>query len=241
MSSRKLVARSRLNQESTPARPRQRQPEAGSPQSTTLPPYEPPSCPLTPSAKRALEQVALNHDYSKYKKHLQISAGLITDAAVSSNDRLAARKDQARRQEEKRVQTGLEDEKKTEDEIEAGYYLQSLDKRVVDVTAKAEKALRDLIDYGDELAMQSTMMREVGERIESAPAPRRRGFGQDSDEEEDGNTSSADAGILSPLELLKETKAAYEANYRSKSMKLRYATSLVVKYRWYTNQAQGMM
>ncbi|RDL37094.1 uncharacterized protein BP5553_04527 [Venustampulla echinocandica] len=222
MASRKLVARSRLNQESSPARSRQRHSEAGTRQSMVLPPYQPPSCALTPSAKRALEEVALNHDYSKYKKHLQISINLVTDAAVSSNDRLAARKEQARKQEEKRKQAGLEDEKKTEDEIEAAQYVQSLDKRVDDVTTMAEKALRELIDYGDELAMQGTLMREVGERIERAPAPRRRGLGDGADEEEDANTPAAEADVLSPVELLKQARDAYEANYRSKSMKLRY-------------------
>jgi hypothetical protein len=102
-----------------------------------------------------------------------------------------------------------------------------MNKKVTDSTSKGEKAMRDLIDYTDELIMRDSIMTEVNENIAAAPAPvphlrrQRRVAPEDEDEEEENIAEEApaeDATILSPVELLRKAKEDYKAAYTSKSM-----------------------
>jgi hypothetical protein len=199
-------------------------------QPTTLPPYEPPSCHLSASALRALDEIRINHDYSKYNKHLDSSIKAVTNAAAECNDRLMYRKTEVQKYTEKRRNQGTEEEEKTVKEEEAQLYASQLKIRVGDVTTQAEKALRDLIDYRDELAVQDAIMREIGENIATAPAAqsssrgqkRHRGDNGEEDEndnaDEEDEAPAADPSILSAVELLKKGKEDYAATYASKSM-----------------------
>jgi hypothetical protein len=84
-------------------------------------------------------------------------------------------------------------------------YAEHLEKKVSEITTNAEKALRDLIDYGDELTMQDTILKEVHDSIEG-------------DQNED---LAADPEVLSAVELFKQAKEDYAAKYASKSMRQR--------------------
>lgn len=233
MSSRRLVSRGRANQDSSPAQhPRHR--ESGAAQELTpLPPYEPPSCALTPAAKCALETLSASHDYSKYKRHLDGSIKAITNSIGDSNERLKLRKEDVAKAANRRRQAE-EGEEKSEEDIAREQYADGMEKKVEALTTKAEMSLRDLIDYGDELAMRDTMMKEVSENIAAAPAPRpaarrqrRQGSNEDEDSEneeevEEDEELEVDGCIVSAVELLKKAQREYAATYASKSLRSRY-------------------
>lgn len=232
MSSRRLVNRGRANQDSSPVqRSRHRDSEATQ-EPTPLPPYEPPTCALTPSAKRALENLCVNHDYSKYKKHLDGAIKTITNSIGDSNERLRLRKEQLAKIASRRREDD-EDGKEALKTKEA--VVRGMENKVTSLTAKADKALRDLIDYGDELAMKETMMKEVNGNIAAAPDPRpvaRRRRRQGSNDGENAENEELDVeedsepevegSIVSAVESLKKAQKEYAAKYASKSMRDRY-------------------
>jgi len=233
MSSRRLVSRSRQNEEASPVqRNRQRRQEQEAPnEPTPLPPYEPPTCQLSASAKNAVDNLRLNHDYSKYQKHLTGAMKAITTAAADNHERLAVHKTQVQKYAEHRQSKDIPDDQKPENHIEKEQYTDALEGKVLDLTTKAEKALRDLIDYSDELAMQDTVMKGVSEEIAAAPAAqpavRRRQReprandeeGEEEEPEDENNAPAADENILSAVELLKKAKEEHIARYTSKSMR----------------------
>jgi hypothetical protein len=218
---RQLVSRQRLNEESSPApRSRQHDSEAAPRRTSALPPYEPPTCPLTPAAKRALDELRVNHDYSKYKKHLTTSLTTLTVSAGEINDRLHARKKTTRVRAEKRREQGRKE--KTAIEVEDEEYADKLGGKVEDLTAKAEKALREMIDYRDEITMQDIIMKDVSDNLLAAPAqPARRARNDDEeneDPEEGVNEEAADIPGVSAVELLEKAKGDYATRYAAKSM-----------------------
>jgi hypothetical protein len=238
MSSRRLVNRGRANQGSSPVQISRHRDAEPAQQQTPLPPYEPPTCALTPNAQRALENLRVNHDYSKYKRHLDGSIKAITNSIGDSNERLRLRKEDLAKAATRRGE-GEEDEDGTEKSKKR--VVRGMENKVASLTAKADKALRDLIDYGDELSMQDTMMKEVSENISAAPAPRpavrrQRREGSDEDEnlenevEEDEETE-VDGSVVSAVELLKKAQDEYTTQYASKSMRLRYNTHLILSIR----------
>ena len=172
---------------------------------------------------RELDEVRLLHDFSKYKRHIDSSMKVITNVAAEGNDRLNLRKSRVEQNAAKRSNQGIEREEKTEKEEEAELMATQLEKKVEDLTTLAEKALRDLIDYRDELAMHDTIMREVSESVAADPAAHLSGRGQNdrADEGEDDSAAS-NPSILSAVELLKKSKEDYAATYASKSMLDRY-------------------
>jgi hypothetical protein len=214
-------------------------------QAAALPPYEPPSCPLTENAKRSLANIGTDHNYRKYEKHLQTAIQNITSFAGESNDRVYASKEKVRRMVEKR-EAADDDAEKTEAEEIAEYRARELEQKVEKLTAESEKALRDLIDYKTELAQQSMMLKKVTEEAYAASAyaagstgardsnrrssrrPRNDLEDEDEDYEEppyeqnvDMDGAAMDATILSPTELLNKAKEEYNSVYNSKTLRAR--------------------
>ena len=169
-----------------------------------------------------MDNLRVSYDDAAYKKHIEASKKNITSAIGEINDRLTARRAKVRKTEEKARQ---QERDKTEAEIEDEKYTQTMNKKVTDLTTKGEKAMRDLIDYSDELAMQDSIMAEVSENICAAPAHQpavgrpRRGDDENGGEENlVEEAPAADAAVLSPVELLKKAKENYTALYTAKSM-----------------------
>jgi E3 SUMO-protein ligase NSE2 len=73
-----------------------------------LPPYEPPSYPLTESAKRSLASITDNHD-----EHLDAAVKNITEFAPDSNDRLYQSKEKVSMMAQNR-EDAQDDSEKTE-------------------------------------------------------------------------------------------------------------------------------
>jgi E3 SUMO-protein ligase NSE2 len=225
---RRLVQRGRQHEGSSPAQRNRHQRRDAEVHNgpTPLPPYEPPACPLTANAQEEIEKIQTRHASSKYQKHLKCAIDAITTATADNNERLATHKAQVQRDTEKRRNNNIPDDEKPERHIQEEAYTNGLERQVSDLTRKAEKALRDLIDYGDELVMKDSIMKEVSENLAAAPVARhgagrrRRGSEAQGDEEEayDENAPAADENILSAVELLKEAKEEYTRKYTSKSM-----------------------
>jgi hypothetical protein len=230
-SRRNLISRARLNENpvASPS-PRRRQPENQDP--TPLPPYEPPICQLSASGRRALDQLRINYDYSKYQKHIDESKKLIPIVIGDANDRLHLRREKVAKAAERRRRQEKGDDEKTEQEVEEETVAAGLGRKVERETERAEKAMRDLIDYSDELAMQEHIWQDVTTTIAaeppSRPPPERqpregRPRNDDSDEdegdeEEEEIDPEAEVDITSATELLQKARDDYIATYTSKTM-----------------------
>lgn len=225
---RRLVSRGRQHEESSPVpRNHHRRQDAEAPnEPTPLPPYEPPSCPLSASSRREIDNIRASHDSTKYKKHIKTAIKSITDAAADNNERLARHKTAVQRFAEQRRSKGIPDDQKPEHHKEEEEYANGMERQVTDLTIKAEKALRDLIDYGDELMMHDSIMRDVSDNLAAAPIARpaarrrrQRSSGEDEEEPQEENAPATDENILSAVEFLKEAKEEYTRKYTSKSMR----------------------
>jgi len=210
-------------------------------QPTALPPYEPPTCPLNEGSKRSLANITMNLDLRKYEKHLNAAVKNITNFAGESNDHLYASQERVRRMAQKR-EAAQDDSEKTEAEEEAEQRAREMQKRVEKLTTDSEKALRDLIDYKQELAQQGELLQRVSDEAAaastaasvstSAIAARRVMEGNSEDENESFEPPAVDedvemsrtearAAILSPTELLKKAREDYKAGYTSKTLRSR--------------------
>ena len=227
---RRLVSRGRHHEESSPVpRNRQRGQDAEvSDDPIPLPPYEPPSCPLSAGAQKMIGDIRVNHDHGNYKKHLQTAIEKVRLAAADNNERLAEAKNIVQRRAGSRKANDIPDEEMPQSHAEYEEYTNGMERQVSDLTTKAEKATRDLIDYVDELVMQDSIMREVSENLAAAPIARpaarsrQRASGSENEEEpQDENAPAADENILSAVELLKEAKEEYVRKYTSRSMRER--------------------
>lgn len=220
-------------------------------QLTALPPYEPPSCPLTDRASRSLANIAMSRDYKNLEKHLNAAIQNITTFAGESNDRLYQSKERVRRMAQSR-ENAQDDSEKTEVEERAEQRAREMEEKVERLTRESEKALRDLIDYKQELAQQGELLQSViKESVTSSSAAataaavaaaaaaasrdsrRRREMLDNSEDLDDDFNPPAEgediemggpishADILSPTELLRKAKEEYQTTYTSKTMRER--------------------
>jgi hypothetical protein len=158
----------------------------------------------------------------------------ITNSVGDFNDRVRIHKEDAAKAANRRRQ-GEDNKERTKEDIEREVYINEMERKAQDYTTKGEKALRDLIDDDDELAMKDTIMKEVIENIPAAPVPRsavrrqRRqgssegegGENEESDVEEDGD-AEADGPVVGAMELLEEAQAEYATKRATKTMRNRY-------------------
>ena len=191
---------------------------------------------MSADARRELDNLRLNHNYQKYKLHLQTSKVNLTATTADAFDRLTLRKEKAEKETNKRRKTG--EHEKSEEEIKAIEAMKALESQVLDVREKAEKAMRQLIDYEDELAMNDRVMKDVIANIPPTPAPERviqpraRIEREGSDEENVDEPEDEviykipDVAGVSTLDLLEERRREYTNTYTSKSMKQRYCAFL---------------
>ncbi|PVH87679.1 hypothetical protein DL98DRAFT_649297 [Cadophora sp. DSE1049] len=234
MNNKRLVSRSRMNDTASPAPRRQQQRASETParqpaRQTELPPYEPPVCALSVEAQQALDALSNTYDYSKYRRHLDSAKAVVRNAAAESNDRLVTRQEAFPRAVERRRKEGVADEDKPEAEVNDEVCLKRFERNNTTFTTQAEEAMRELIDYSDELAMQSAIMKDVVRGTTSAPTPRRpaprrrRDVGSDDEDgEEEAESPAADPEQMSALELLRQAKEDHAAKYASQSKRSRY-------------------
>ncbi|CZR52207.1 related to DNA repair protein MMS21 [Phialocephala subalpina] len=229
---RHLVSRSRQNESATPGPSRRgRDSQAPTQQTLSLPPYEPPSCPLSAGAKRKIDELRSGRNFTKYEKHLKGSITAVSDSAAACHERLTARKENLDRQAAKRKKDGIVDDEKPQDHVEADNYYRQMANKVKVATKESDKAIRELIDLSDEMRMQDSILREVEENIPDAPparpARRQRGEDDEDEENEDPEAPAEDPEILSAIELVKKAKENYVTKYQEKSLLKRNFKRLV--------------
>ncbi|CAL3962619.1 hypothetical protein PZA11_000274 [Diplocarpon coronariae] len=235
MSTRRLVNRAHASETASPAPRRQTQasetPVRQPPRQIELPPYEPPTCPLSAEAQQKLDALQNSLAYEKYKKHIRSAFKTVTNATADINDRLATRRDALQKTAEKRRRGGTQDGDKTESEKNDEICTRKLERAVQVETEKAEAAVRELIDYGDELRMQEILLKGVSRKIASAPArqpatSRRRRVALSSDDEngdeDEPEPAAEEPDNFSAIELLKKAKEDYANAYNSKSKTSKY-------------------
>lgn len=232
MATRRLM-QGRRGPEESPQTPRVRQQSSNAnrpraTQATALPPYEPPSCPLTAQARQQLSQLSVDYDYSKYKKSLENCKLALIANTADSFDRVNIKQAVAEQHTQRRRKAGGNDDEQTEEEIEAVKAAQDLETRVLELQAKAEKAFRELVDFEDEWHMNEVMMKEVITKIPDPPAQRQRqnaranadsdDEGEADEDEIDHSVQVADVPGVSTIDLWKERRQEYLDGYNSKSM-----------------------
>ncbi|KAI0010401.1 zinc-finger of the MIZ type in Nse subunit-domain-containing protein [Xylariaceae sp. FL0662B] len=180
-----------------------------------LPEYEPPSCPLNETSRRALAELSTNQDTRKYEEQLKQSLKLLGDSVRDINDKYTERKATLKRLQEKRGEDG---EKNDRERAEEKAVL-ALKGDVPQLTDECDHAVRNVVDLMVELedgreALQETV-RKV--ELESANAVSRRA---DDENEDDAMMDVPD--ITGPSRLLKAEKDRAAASYASKTLYERY-------------------
>lgn len=248
-SRRRLVSHAQRGENAPTPAPRQRPSGAAASRPTTvLPPYEAPSCPLTDEGKQALERLQ-HYDYTKYEKHLTAAIKCINGCAGDSNDLARERDVQVKKikARQARAEENGDEHEKTELEEEVERQAETLEQEVDNLTTKAEKALRDLIDYQAELANQPELMQKVRTTVDNALAKsrdkkrqklaaieRKKAAAEDlpedekeeklqelEEEREQIEAEALEAETLSPTEVYKKACEDFEGEYKSASMRER--------------------
>lgn len=226
MSKRRLIQRSaNSGVELSPVTNSRSEPHVQASASSILEQYSPPFYPLSIDAKRKLEELNLHHDVMKYKKAIKDATNLITKSTYECNDRLWQRKQKLKAIEERIKTSGNIDEKLKLRHIVDKEYTSGLEKKVEEITFKAEKALRDLIDYGDELSIQQNLMHEVAQKtVSNTVSSHQSQLHSDSV----ANTLQQDESysndsIPKCIDLFRNVKKSYKSKYENMSLRQRYA------------------
>lgn len=219
MSRRLVNGRSRQSDSSTPA---QRRHARDRDEIIELPPYEQPICALSAKAKRALEQLNREIDFSKYDEQIKKSKALLSEASGECNDRNIVRQKVQKKNAHKREK---EEKEKTNEDENDEIFARHINKKTETFTKNAEKAMRDLIDYSDERAMHESLLEDILQQLPDVPVggqQRRRARNDDSEEEngDDDNDEEEEeaAEAISAIELLQKARSDYTAKYQSKTM-----------------------
>ena len=160
---------------STAATPRRGRPSGSSmaqPQSATsvgqsraqLPPYEPPSQPLNPTAQFALQNLSHTHKLDSLKGHIRTANNLLAATAGEANDRLVSREGEWARKKAKREQNGSgagNDGGQGEDQ-EGEKEMVDMRIRVQTLTDQLEEKVRGMVDLESGLEANEKVLADIG-------------------------------------------------------------------------------
>ncbi|KAK4989200.1 hypothetical protein LTR50_003414 [Elasticomyces elasticus] len=204
-----------------------------------LPPYEPPTHPLSADALRALTSLLQNHPTKKLEERLKNAVALVSNSAAEVNDRFflteqTARKRKARR-EQQEIEAGSEDEQRQES-------LEKSRQEVDRMTTKLDESLRKVIDAQHYIASLETIVHSVAQQttanttlVLQATQQRRmrdltqRGVDQDSDEEQNSSfaptatTMQSQVQTAPPIEAFREKMERERTRYQQHPLAVRYA------------------
>jgi len=216
---------------------------------TALPPYEPPTHPLTPSAQRTLQALPQTHSLTRLKRHLDVASASLTEMAGEVNDRYWQRADYVRRRKARRAGQGHEDEggaeeeekEKMREEVEAltGKMEESV-RRVIDARARVEGTESALVEAAANVVAgngsavagtQSTLgasqfrqrMRKGRGRVRDEE-----GEGSEFEEEEEEATQEGGNGQenVGPTQLLRKKMDEHKVRYDGLPLRTRYVAHL---------------
>ena len=141
-------------------------------------------------------------DVRKYRKHLEYAQKTIPNAVAQLNDKANKRKQANEKWIAKRIEEGRAEDEKTEAERGEEHAAAIMAKTSEELTEESEIALREIIDYGDELSMRTQILTNVIESIAVIPPPQLDSLEQ---EEEDEQQEGA-PDVISTVEILEELR-----------------------------------
>lgn len=215
-----------------------------------LPTYQAPKFPMSDKHQRALAELkSTNFFYSKYREHRVAGVTSITSANADAYDRVHEAKARLEELVEKNAKSASQSEDssqvgngfndKSDAKLEAEKRLHDLQVKVDSLSEEAEKNLRQLVDYGDELHQQDQIMTDVKDQVAidaSQPriAKKRKTNGHDAeggtlnitDDEEEAQVeedlvAELPADTLTPFEVFQKSKANYNEHYAAQTMRNR--------------------
>jgi E3 SUMO-protein ligase NSE2 len=203
---------------------------------TTLPPYQEPSCALSADARTVLRELSINRETRAYEDHVRAAIKNLGEATAGINDSLRLRQerlDVLTSKDDMTPARQAEKERLTE-------YVDELEPEVTRLTDAAEQSIRDLIDrqahWDDEKALLAAVYTELETQQaagggQGRNAGRRRPRAGNDDEEPDEEPDDADTEMQDaeppavpkgPVALLSEGKKAKTTGYAALDAHRRY-------------------
>lgn len=133
--------------------------------STSLPPYQPPSCGLNDSARRALGELSNNRGTSSYETQLKDSIRQLGLSVGDLHERLRAQQERLQWLQERRQEKGTS---KTPEEERLEAHIADFETEVDELTQESEQSIRDVIDHRAEIEDQATLLRDLYTKAEAA-------------------------------------------------------------------------
>jgi chromosome segregation ATPase len=217
MSSRRLVQRS-----NEPA-------SVSSRQTRAMPPYQRPSHAMSAARQRQLMELFTCHDHDKLRKHIKEAIKNVSDCAADGNERLTTvRAEHARLVQRRKDKADEGAEPAAPDEIEkkVEQRLCTLEKEIHALTGTAEETLRALIDHGDEVRQQQSLLSgvlgDISANVRTArPSRSQRAASDEAEEAMDISAIEPAEAAPSVVELLRGAREEYTKQYQSHSLRKR--------------------
>lgn len=183
-----------------------------------LPPYEPPTCPLSDDHKRQLNDFCTGRLNDTYEKQIAQSAKLLSQSVYGINERVTNRKKTAAQNAEraaKRKHGG--DDGEGDDEAAAAAEraegeVRELEDEVLDLATQIEEAMRQALDMQATLEDEKSTLRELPELVTARQQSVVEQAQQDREAEEDEAEPPEVPGVPT-LDLLREVCGAKAAEY----------------------------
>ncbi|KAL8777821.1 MAG: hypothetical protein Q9213_007692 [Squamulea squamosa] len=215
-------------------------------QPTNLPPYQPLTHPLNPTAQHALHNLPTTHPLNELKRRLQIATNHLIDVTGDLNDQYLLKKtefDKAKARKAARAR-GLESSQEAnDDDDDADRRMDDAWNDVEDWTGRMEAGTRQVIDLQARVDNTENALKELSANVghgrtatqstlgasQFRPRSQRQRRPQHADAEDDEDEDNADhegEPYTSPpaLTVFREKISASEAKYTSLSLKDRYAS-----------------
>ncbi|KAH7157724.1 zinc-finger of the MIZ type in Nse subunit-domain-containing protein [Dactylonectria estremocensis] len=197
---------------------------------TTMPDYQPPSCPLNETARRALGDLSNNRGTVEYQMHLKDSVRLVGSSVGDLHERLREQRERLAGLRARREEKGIE---KTSEEELLEAHVVDFEKQVHSLTDKSEKAIRDLIDRRVELEDESKILGDLYTVAASNTShadldppqrsTRRAGDVKSQPEEDDEGEAKPLTSFPSVIDVLNKQRLEKATDYSALSMQQRYA------------------
>lgn len=197
---------------------------------TPLPPYQPPTNPLTPGAQRALNELHRTHRLDGLRKHLLQATYSLTTVAGDVNDRYYKKLEVHRRHKAR-----IQDKKEGDDDDASGEALQEMRGMVDKMTGSLEESIRKTIDAKAAVDGIEVVLKELSANISAgggavvstqstlgASQLRQTKRQRDPDSDNEDSDGQEDLNPAHPLGMLKRKMTEYNSNYQNLSMREKF-------------------
>ncbi|KAG6051451.1 hypothetical protein E4U39_000848 [Claviceps sp. Clav50 group G5] len=125
---------------------------------TSLPEYQPPSCPLDESGRHALSELSSTRGTLVYEAQLKDSTRNLGLCVGDIHERLSIQLDRLRALRERRLEKGFD---KTAEEERLEKHLEAFEQQADELTIESEQSLRSVIDHRAELQDQASVLLDL--------------------------------------------------------------------------------